>query len=111
MKPHTPTQNGSNRDPNQGEGDKNSARHYNRAVREFIADDKVDEAAREAKVWVERDPGEAEKAERQAARGPHRGVRVSVAELVNKGRTVVDRLRPVAEEAIAKVKSALHRNK
>jgi hypothetical protein len=103
MKPHS--------DPNQGEGDKVSARHYNRAAREFVADGKVDEAAHEAKVWVEGDPVEAERAERKAARGPRRSVKVSVSELVDKGRSVVDRLRPVAEQAVTKVRSVLHRNK
>lgn len=116
MKPHNPTQNGTRanrdrtgKDPNQGEGDRISARHYNRAVREFMAEGKVDEAAHEAKVWVEREPEDAMRAERQAKRGPNRGIRVTADELVDKGRTIVDRIRPVFERAANAVRSRLHR--
>jgi hypothetical protein len=108
MKPHNPIQNGT-KDPNQGEGDRISARHYNRAVREFKADGKVEDAAREAKVWVEREPEDAMRAEQQAKRGPHRGTRVSAAELVEKGRSVVDRIRPLVDRAANAIRSRLHR--
>lgn len=112
MKPHNPSQNGKrdDRDPNQGEGDRISARHYNRAVREFMADGKVDDAAREAKVWVEREPDDALRAEQQAKRGPRRGgVRVTADELVEKGRSIVDRIRPLVDRAASAVRSRLHR--
>jgi hypothetical protein len=95
-------------DPNQGEGDKASARHYNRDLREFIAEGKVDEAAEEARVYVERDPDDAERAEAKAKRGP-RGKGVSVDELIAKGKTVVDRVRPYIARASQKLRSRLGR--
>lgn len=96
-------------DPNQGEGDKTSARHYNRQVREFVADGKVDEAAREAAHFVEAEPDEANRAERAARKGPRHGTRVSVDELVAKGRTVIDRVRPMVERVVDRVRTRLGR--
>ena len=55
----------------QGEGDRISARHSNRDVREFIAEGEVEEAAQDAKLYVERDPKDAARAEAEAKRGPH----------------------------------------
>jgi hypothetical protein len=95
-------------DPNQGEGDKASARHYNRDLRDFIAEGKVDEAAEEARLYVERDPDDAERAEAKAKRGP-RGKGVSVDELIAKGKTVVDRVRPYLERAQQKLRSRFGR--
>lgn len=109
MKPHNPMQHGTG-GPITGEGDKLAARRYNRGAREFIAEGKVDEAAHDAKVWVEREPEDASRAEDRARRGPHHGVRASVDELVAKGRSVVDRLRPLVERAADKVRSRI-RNK
>lgn len=86
MKPEKPTQDGK-----QGEGDRFSARRYGRHVREFVAGGKVDPAARDAEAYVERWPEDAARAERTAARGPHR-TRVSLEELVAKGHTVLDRV-------------------
>ncbi len=91
-------------DPNQGEGDKASARHYNRDAREFVAEGRVEEAAREAKQYVERDPADAARAERKAQRGPN-SPRVSVDELIAKGKTVVDRVRPMLERAADKLRA------
>ena len=105
MKPHNPGRN--DKVPNQGEGDRISARHYNREVREFVADGKVDEAAREAKQFVEREPEEAERAERQAKRGPN--TRVSVDDLVAKARSVVDRVKPALKRASTSIRSRLSR--
>jgi len=99
MKPDNP-----GKDPNQGEGDKVSARHYNRDVREFVADGKVDEAARDAAVFVEREPEAAKRAEQKARRGPN-GSRVSVDDLVAKARNVVDRIKP----ALQSIRSRLSR--
>ncbi len=96
------------KDPNQGEGDKVSARHYNREVREFIADGKVDEAAREAAHYVESEPSDAQRAERRAKKGPNAS-KVSVDELVAKGRTVIDRVRPIVERVVDRVRSRLNR--
>jgi hypothetical protein len=77
---------------NQGEGDKASARVYNKHVREFIADGKVDRAADDARQFLERDPESAARAEASAKRGP-RSTKVSVDELVAKGRNLIDRIR------------------
>lgn len=96
------------KDPNQGEGDKVSARHYNREVREFIADGKVDEAAREAAHYVESDPRDADRAEKQARKGPTAS-KVSVEVLVAKGRTVIDRVRPMVDKVVERVRSRLSR--
>jgi hypothetical protein len=96
------------KDPMQGEGDKASARHYNRDVREFIADGKVEEAAEEARIYVESAPDDAERAEAQAKRGP-RAKGVSVDELVAKGRSVVDRVRPYLERASRKLRDRFGR--
>jgi hypothetical protein len=96
MKPHNP-------EPNQGEGDKISARRYNRNLRAFVAEGKVDDAAREAKAYVERDPAGAAYAEEAARRGP-RGTRVTVDELIAKGRSIVERIRPMFERVVSRVR-------
>jgi hypothetical protein len=96
---------------NQGEGDRISARKYNRDVREFIAEGRVEHAAHDAKEFLEREPEEAERAEREAKRGPGSRTRVSVEELVAKGRSVVgtvaDRVGPVVQRAATKIRSRL----
>ena len=108
MRPRNTSQEGSGKDPNQGEGDRIAARHYNRGLREFIADGKVEEAAEEARFYVERDPDDAERAEERAKRGP-RGKGISVEEMIAKGRSVVDRVRPYVERAAAKIRSRFGR--
>ena len=103
MRPRNPSQ-----DPNQGEGDKLSARHYNDDLREFIREGKVDEAAADARLYVERDPDDAERAESRAKRGP-RGAGVTVDELIAKGRSVVERVRPYVERASQKLRDRFGR--
>lgn len=99
-----------NSDRNQGEGDRKSARRYNRKLREFISQGKVDPAAREAEAYVEHAPGDAERAERAAKRGPSaRGTKVSVDELVAKGRTVFDRMRPLVSRVVARARKRFHK--
>jgi hypothetical protein len=93
-------------DSNQGEGDKVSARHYNEQLREFVAGDKVDPAARDAKAYVDQHPAEATRAERQAKRGPT-GTRVSLDELLAKGRTMVERVRPIVGRAVGKLRARI----
>jgi hypothetical protein len=110
MKPRDPTKSGPGAGPNQGEGDRISARHYNRQVREFVADGKVDDAARDAAQFVEHNPGDAERAERRARKGP-KHPRVSVDALVAKGRSVIDRVRPAVERVVGKVRSKISRNR
>jgi hypothetical protein len=96
-------------DPNQGEGDKASARHYNRDLREFIAEGKVDDAAEEARLYVEREPDDAARAEAKAKHGPRRGKGVTVDELIAKGKTVVDRVRPYVERAAERIRERFGR--
>lgn len=99
MKPDKPT-----RDENQGEGDRRSARAYGRHVREFVASGRVEPAARDADAYVEHHPGDAARAERKARRGPH--TRVSLDELIAKGRTLVDRV----ESAVRRVRGRIRRS-
>ncbi len=95
-------------DANQGEGDRVSARHYNNQVRDFVADGKVEAAARDAEAYVATRPDEAARAERKARRGP-RPTWISLDELVAKGRTVLERARPIVDRAVGKLRTRLGR--
>jgi hypothetical protein len=95
------------KDPNQGEGDRASARRYDKHVEEFVSEGRVADAATEARDYVEHEPEEASKAERQAKRGP--GRHLSVDDLVSKGQSVVDRVRPMVDRAIGKLRARLGR--
>ena len=92
------------KDKNQGEGDRVSARRYNDEVRTFMDEGKVEPAARDAARFVEAEPEAAKHAEERAKRGPH-GTKVSIDELVAKGRTVIDRVRPIVERVVERVKA------
>jgi hypothetical protein len=92
------------KEPNQGEGDRKSARRYNEDVTGFVAEGKVEPAAREAARFVEAEPEKAKAAEQRAKRGPH-GTNTTVDELVAKGRTVIDRVRPIVERVVERVKA------
>ena len=81
-------------DRNQGEGDRKSARRYDRKLREFISQGKVDPAAHEAESHVEREP---------------HGTKVSVDELIAKGRTVFDRMRPLVSRVVARARKRFHK--
>ncbi|HSD87798.1 MAG TPA: hypothetical protein VLB44_09805 [Kofleriaceae bacterium] len=96
------------KDPNQGEGDRISARRYDNHVSEFVAEGKVPDAAKEARNYVERDPEDAVKAEERAKRGPF-STRVSVDELVAKGHTVIERIRPVVDRMVGTIRSKFGR--
>ncbi len=91
---------------NQGEGDKASARRYNENAEEFVADGRVDKAAADARDFVETEPEEAQAAERAGKHGPS-STKVSLDDLMAKGRTVVDRVRPMLDRAADKVRAAL----
>jgi hypothetical protein len=97
------------KDPNQGEGDKVSARRYDRHVREFIAEGKVPDAANDARLFVERDPDDAANAEERAKRGPHGTRFASVDQLVAKGHSVIERVRPMVERAAANLRARFGR--
>lgn len=94
------------KDPNQGEGDRISARRYDKHARNFVSEGNVPDAAKEAKAYVERDPDDAAKAEERAKRGPPR---VSVDELVAKGHSVIERIRPVVDRVVGNIRSRLGR--
>ncbi len=57
-------------DKNQGEGDKVSAQKYNKDLRDYIAEGKVDDAAKKARDFVETQPDLAARDERKAKHGP-----------------------------------------
>jgi hypothetical protein len=103
MKPDKPTP----VDPNQGEGDRVAARHYNQQLRDFVTSGKVEPAAQNAEAYVAHNPADAARAERRARRGPH--TRITLDELIAKGRTVIDRVRPLAERALARFRTRLAR--
>lgn len=78
------------REPNQGEGDRASARRYDQHVEEYVAEGKVDPAAKTAESYVEAHPDDARAAERDAKRGPHGG---AFAELIERSRAMIRRVR------------------
>jgi hypothetical protein len=98
-----------NHDQNQGEGDRISSRRYNRDVRRFVADGKVEDAAQDAKQYVERHPSKAARDEAKAKKGPRgaRGASATVDELIAKGRTIVDRIKPVVQRVTRRVRRSL----
>lgn len=65
----------------------------------------VDEAARDAARYVGRDPADTERAERKRPNHPL----VSVDQLIAKGRTVADRMRPIVERIVDGVRSRIGR--
>ena len=101
------------KDPMQGEGDRASARRYDSNVRKFVDQGKVSDAAHEAEAYVERDPEGAEASEAAAKRGPHgefsSSRRVSVDELVAKGQSLIERVRPMVGRAMDSIKTRLGR--
>jgi hypothetical protein len=99
MKPQQPTP----RDPNQGEGDRTSARRYNKDARDFVAEGKVPKAASEARDFVDAHPVEAARAERTAKRGPSSSVTVDL--LIARGQTILDRVKHAAARVRARIEA------
>ena len=95
------------KDPNQGEGDRVSARRYDRNVREFVEQGKVPDAADKARNFVEANPAEAAAAEKAAKRGPKSGV--SVDEIVAKGQSLIERVRPMVDRAVVNLRKRFGR--
>jgi hypothetical protein len=93
MKPDKPIDKSrkAGKEANQGEGDRTSARSYDRHVREFVAGGNVESAARAAGDYVERAPGDAARAEQRARKGPL-PTKISLDELVAKGHTMIARV-------------------
>jgi hypothetical protein len=96
------------KDPNQGEGDRASARRYDRHVEEFVREGKVGDAATSARDFVDKEPAEAEAAEAAAKRGP-KGRLLSVDEIVSKGHSVVERVRPLVSRAVDRLRERFGR--
>jgi len=100
MKPEKPT----HQDANEGEGNRIAARHYNQQLRDFVAGGKVDPAAHAAETYVRDNPEEAARAERKARRGPH-ATGITLDEMVARSRTVVDRVRPIVERTLGRLRA------
>ena len=81
-------------DTNQGEGNRDADRQYRTDVRDFISSGKVDEAAKEAKEFVETNPAEAAAAEKAATHAPT----TTVDALLAKGRDVLERVKHAASD-------------
>jgi hypothetical protein len=96
------------KDPNQGEGDRVSARRYDKHVQEFVSEGNVADAANEARDYVEREPDDATKAERKAKLGP-KGRALSVDEIVAKGHSVIERVRPMVDRALGSLRARFGR--
>ena len=92
------------KEPHIGEGDRVSARRYDRHVREFIAEGRVPDAADDARTYVDSHPDDAEKSERKAQRGPHSRF-VSLDQLVAKGQSMIERVRPIVRRAATKLRN------
>jgi len=80
------------KDPNQGEGDRESDRRYREHLDDFISRGKVRRAAQGAERYVEKDPEGAARAERAARRGPH-GYMGVVEDLLARGKTIFERVK------------------
>src|SRR5262245_11698004 len=102
MKPDKPTHS----DVNQGEGDRVSARHYNKRLRDFIKRGEGAPAAREAEAYGEGRPAEAARAEREAQRGP-RSEHSRLDRLVAASRQAAELVRPIIHRIAQRSASAL----
>ncbi|HEX2689267.1 MAG TPA: hypothetical protein VHN14_21745 [Kofleriaceae bacterium] len=85
---------------NQGEGDRRSARRYDRHLEDFVAEGKVDDAARNAREFVTMHPAEAERAEREAKAGPK--TQHSDDGIVARGRRWFERIRHAVRERLGR---------
>ena len=96
------------KDPNQGEGDRISARRYDKHAREFVAEGKVPAPATDARLSGERAPVAAATAAATARRGP-KGRMISVDEIVAKGHSVIERVRPMVSRAVGNLRARFGR--
>ena len=92
------------KDPNQGEGDRISARRYDKRVRQFIDEGNVPDAADDARLLGERDRDAAAKEEAAGKRGPKSGRFASVDEIVAAGHSVIERVRPMVRRAVGNLR-------
>ncbi|HEY4244630.1 MAG TPA: hypothetical protein VGM88_32675 [Kofleriaceae bacterium] len=93
------------KDKLQGEGDYESARKYDKDVRDFKASGGVEPAAKKAEAFVDEHPAQA-KADEKAAK--HGG---ALDGLVEKGKAVVDRAIEGAKHVVAELKEKMSTTK
>ncbi len=94
-----------NHEPNQGEGDKASARKYNRNVKRFVRENRVEPAAQEAKTFVETAPDQATRDELAGLRPRKSEAEVTVDKLLAHGRGMFDRVAVRMRSAVDRVRS------
>ncbi len=88
---------------NEGEGSRSADHSYTSGLQSFIAEDKVEPAAQEAKAFVEQHPTEAERDEMAGKAGPKPFVR-RIEELATEGKAMFDR-------AVSRVKSIIEKRR
>ncbi len=88
---------------NEGEGNRTADQAYRQAVQSFIAKDRVEPAAREAKSYVEHNPTQAERDEMAGKAGP-RPIRRRIEALASGGKEIVHR-------AVSRVKSMIDKRR
>jgi hypothetical protein len=104
MKPEDPRR----RDPKRADGNRISDVHDHRRVHEPDAGHKVGSSPRDAEPHVALPPRVIANAERRARRG-RRSTRVSIDELIAKGQSVIDRVRPAVERTVGKLRARFTR--
>jgi len=93
----------SNDGPNQGEGDKVSARKYNDKAMAFVGENRVEQAAEQAKDFVEANPAQAKADEETAKAGPS-PIRHRIDELVMEGKAMLARAKAKFHEMMDRKK-------
>ena len=91
-------------DKNQGEGNREAARHYNDAATKFADSDQVADAAKRAKELLDEQPVESAQAEADALAGPH-PVKKRVEELILEGKAMVKGVTSKVSELLGKPKN------
>ncbi len=86
-------------DKNEGEGSRSADRAYQQGVQSFIAEDRVEPAAQQAKSYVEEHPTEAERDEMAGKAGP-KPIARRVEELATEGKAMFQR-------AVSRVRSVI----
>ncbi len=93
--------NGKRIDKNEGEGSRSADKAYTAGVQEFIEEDRVAKAAREAKEFVDENPTQAERDEMAGKDGPapisHR-----LEELATEGKAMIHRVVKRVRSVISK---------
>ena len=88
---------------NEGEGNRTADHAYTQGLQSFIASDKVEPAAREAKTFVDENPTQAERDEMAGKAGPKPFIH-RLEELATEGKAMFDR-------AVTRVKSVIEKRR